>query len=161
MKTKRCLILLAFVAVPFFIPAGGLAEKPRGPIELSFGTDATPSVGAVLRMTLTVTAHVEASELTVLVELPEGLAHVEGELDWSGPVAKDQPVSLEFAVGPLQDRSYEIVGKATAKLRSGATWSQAASTVLEPGGPLPQAEKPSPRLKHGRQGQSILEIPAK
>ena len=160
MKGLKFLLVFMILIVSSLSVVGGLAEKPRGPVELSFSAGSTPSVGAVHRMTLTITARVEASEVNVSIELPEGLPHVEGELEWSGKAAKDQPLSLEFVVGPLQDRSYQIVGRATAKLRSGATWTQAISTVLDPGAHPPEAEKPSPRLKRNRQGQSILEIPA-
>ena len=152
---NKVLLLLTFLTFQLFNSANGWAEKPRGPLELTFSVDPSPAIGALVRMTLTVTARVDAPELVISIELPNDLPHLDGELRWVGSAVKDQPASLVFQVGPLSDRSYEIVGRATVTLPNGSTWSQATSIVLEP----VMQEKPLPRLKHGRRGQAIQEIP--
>lgn len=147
-------LLTCLIGQPFNVMES-LAEKPRGPLELSFSADPAPAPGEVVRMTLTVTSRVDAPELSISIELPNDLPHLSGELHWTGAVAKDQPVSLTFQVGPLEALSYEVVGRGTVTLPNGLTWTQATSMVLEP----VTQEKPLPRFKRGRQGEAIKEIP--
>ena len=155
MKGLKVSLVLMILTISSLSVVEGLAEKPRGPLELTFSVDPSPAIGALVRMTLAVTARVDAPELVISIELPNDLPHLDGELRWAGSAVKDQPASVVFQVGPLSDRSYEIVGRATVTLPNGSTWSQATSIVLEP----VMQEKPLPPLKHGRRGQAIQEIP--
>ncbi|MEK6684352.1 MAG: hypothetical protein AABY46_06810 [Nitrospirota bacterium] len=162
MQSKnRIIFILAIVSLSLINAGQSLAGKPRGPLDLAMTTDASPAPGGVVDVTLTVTSRTDASQLTVSVELPEGLAHADGLLHWTGAAAKDQPVSLMIHVGPLADPSYEIIGRATVTLPNGSTWTQATSIVLEPSSRPPGMEKPRPRIKMDREGKSIIEIPVR
>jgi hypothetical protein len=156
MKVPVFLILLPFLTFQPISSTDGLAEKPQGPLFLAFSTDSSPAIGAVTEVSFTVTSRMDTPELTIRLDLPEDLPYLSGELVWTGPVSKNQPVTLPLRVGPLLERrSYEVIGLATIRLQSGSAWTQAASIILQP----EAQEKPQSQLKHERQGQTILEIP--
>ena len=157
MKALVFLILLAFLTFQPFSSTDGLAEKPQGPLFLAFNTDSSPAIGAVTDVSFTVTSRMDSPELTITLDLPENLPYLSGELEWTGPVSKNQPVTLPLRVGPLLERrSYEVIGTATVRLPDGSTWTQAASVILMPD----KGKKFQPRLRKGRQGEVIREIPA-
>jgi hypothetical protein len=157
MKDLFFLILLVFLTFQPFNSTDGLAEKPKGPLFLAFNTDSSTDIGAVTDVSFTVTSRMDSPELTIILELPEDLPYLSGELTWTGPVSKNQPVTLPLRVGSLLERrSYEVIGTATVRLPDGSAWTQAASVILMPG----KVKKFSPRLRKGRQGEVIREIPA-
>ncbi len=151
-------ILLAILSLSLMNVGQSLAGKPRGPLDLAMSTDVSPVPGAMVGVTFTVTSRMDAAQLAVSVELPEGLPHLDGPLQWTGPAAKDQPIALTFQVGPLGTQSYEVIGRATVSLPSGSTWTQSVSILLEPV-KHEKPNKPLPRLRRDRQGQSIIEVP--
>lgn len=154
----RILFILVILNLLFMNAGQSHAGKPRGPLDLAMSTDATPVPGAVVGVTFTVTPRVDAPQLDVSVELPEGLPHADAPLHWTGPAAKDQPIALTFQVGPLGTQSYEVIGRATVSLPNGSVWTQAASILLETV-KHEKPNKPLPRLRQDPQGQSIIEIP--
>ena len=157
----KIIFILAVLSFLVINAGQSLAGKPRGPLDLVMSTDALSAPRAVVGVTFTVTSRTDASQLTLSVELPEGLSHAGGPLHWTGAATKDQPVSLMIHIGPLAAPSYEIIGRATVTLPNGSTWTQATSIVLEPSASPPGMEKPQPRIKQDREGRSIIEIPVR
>ncbi len=154
---KVALASLIPLILQSFNPHDSTAEKPQGPLSLAFNTDFSTAIDAVTDVSFTVTSRVDTPELVIGLELPEGLPHLSGELDWTGAVSKNQPVILLIGVGPLlEGQSYEVIGRATVRLPNGSTWTQAASIILEP----KKQEKSLPHLRKRRQGEIIREIPA-
>ena len=132
------------------------AVKPRPPLQLALlEIDLTEKQSS---LTLMATANIDSNQVELTFDLPGNLSLVKGEEKWEGALKKGETQKIEIIVENQDDLPKKVIGKATLRLREGATFVQQSSLTLND----PKTEPSLPTPSESRQGdEKILEFKAK
>lgn len=85
-------------AILLLILTSAVFAKPLSPIQVSIEPLEFPVPGKPVQFVVRTKVSIDAENLQVIVNVPQGVVLTEGKLNWRGPVLKGEEKSLQFVV---------------------------------------------------------------
>jgi len=118
------------------------------PITVRLILSQVPQLNEPADLTFTVSSVLDAPGTTASILLPEGAVLIDGDLEWAGDLAADEPLILRASIKFVNEGNWTIEAKALRALESGDVWGDAAYVYLyvsEEAGHVGFSTEPPPR----------------
>jgi hypothetical protein len=111
-------------------PVESAPSGPSTPISARLILSKAPRLNEQADLTFVVTSILEAPGTTATIILPDGAVLVDGDLEWSGDLAPDQPQTLHATIMFEREGNWILEAKALSPLDNGDVWGDAAYIYL-------------------------------
>ena len=108
----------------------GMEVPPASPIQVSLILSSYPGVGQETTATLTIIAAWDMQDVVAKIELPANSTVNGGQVDWTGSLKANEPVTLQANISFVQTGNFEIRGSALATESEDASYSDVAYSYL-------------------------------
>jgi hypothetical protein len=130
-------------------PIVATSSDPSTPITVKLILSKAPRLEEPADLAFIVSSVLDAPGTTVEILLPEGSVLVDGNLNWSGDLAANQPIQLQATMKFVKEGNWTIEAKARRDLENGDVWADAAYIYLhvtENTGQVGFSTQPPPEL---------------
>jgi hypothetical protein len=111
-------------------PIESAPSDPSTPITARLILSKVPKLNEVVNLTFTFSSVLDAPGTSAAILLPDGAVLVDGDLEWAGDLAANNPQSLQARFKFITEGNFTLEAKALRPLDNGDVWGDAAYIYL-------------------------------